>query len=848
MNFSVTQLLGRLAGSKAGGISWLSAMVAILLYALCNLLLDVALPERFAQSTHAAIVSDALAAVLAIIIAPFLLRTLDQMQEQVARQNSELRSLHAIDRAIGGTLELQAVLEIAVKEATVAVDGEFGALWLLDGDSSWPKPLSSAFYAASPGIQAALTERLGMGSIDLVRRTGVSRRWQDIDEPRHSLAPAPWLRNALAVPILQGQSVLGVIQISNRGAMVSPLDGFTDDDQRLLESVAATVAVAVQNARLYQETLRRDELLRGLVARTGDAIAASTDAPLLMQILADEAARILSCRRVAVYEYVEDARQFKPLAAHDDAAARDETGRGRSLLERFYTQPLGRDVADLPEQITEGRSSASGSNWDAPAFYVPSAPDALGLPPAEAAFLTSPGYVFVLRSRDRRGIGLLCLLDPSPRLKQPDAAGFARALAAQASVALENAQLSRRTEALLARTQALQAATGQIAAELDTDRVLEGVVGSARRVLDADGYALWNRDPLTNDWQRQAAWGVQREVSAAQPSGEAALLDTVLSVRAPHTAAAPNGPVRAQLALPLLYAGRATGVMALYSSEPRTFTPDEIGLAQTFANQAAAALENARLFTELQAAYHRERHIAGLFQESLLPTYAPRFGAFEFAHKYQAALEEAVIGGDFFDLFPLGETQMGVVMADVSGKGLAAAVQTALLKYTLRGFALEAPDAPASVLARLNDVLCSPMSSHDGFVTLFYGVLDVQTGALTYASAGHEPPLRRSGIDGPVHPLPECDGMVLGAMPGVVYEQCRAALAPGDLLLLYTDGLTEARAPDGSFLEIEGLSALVPRADISASAVVTALYTGAAAFADNVRRDDVAILVLRRFE
>ena len=849
MNFSVTQLLGRLAGSKAGGISWLSALVAILVYALCNLLLDIVLPERFAQSTHAAIVSDALAAVLAIVIAPFLLRTLDKMQEQVARQNNELRSLHAIDRAIGGTLDLQSVLEIAVKEATVAVDGEFGALWLLDGDTSWPKPLASAFYAASPGIQAALTERLGMGSVDLVRRTGATRRWQDIDEPRHALAPAPWLRNALAVPIVQGQAVLGLIQISNRGGMLNPLDGFTEDDQRLLESVAATVAVAVQNARLYQETLRRDEILRGLVARTGDAIAASTDAPLLMQILADEAARILTCRRVAVYEYVEDAHQFKPLAAHDDAAARDETGRGRTLLERFYAQPLLRDVADLPAQITEGRDTESEDRWDTPAFYVPSAPDVLGLAPADAAFLTSPGYVFVLRSRDRRGIGLLCLLDSSPRLKQPDAAGFARALAAQASVALENAQLSRRTEALLARTQALQAATGQIAAELDTGRVLEGVVGSARRVLDADGYALWNLDPDTNNWQRQAAWGVQREDSAtAEASGEADLLTTVLSVRAPHTAAAPSGPVRAQLALPLLYAGRATGVMALYSSEPRTFTTDEIGLAQTFANQAASALENARLFTALQAAYHRERHIAGLFQESLLPTYAPRFGAFEFAHKYQAALEEAVIGGDFFDLFPLGESKMGVVMADVSGKGLAAAVQTALLKYTLRGFALEAPDSPASVLARLNDVLCSPMSSHDGFVTLFYGVLEVTTGELSYASAGHEPPLRRLGVGGQVVPLPECDGMVLGAMPGVVYEQCRARLDPSDLLLLYTDGLTEARAADGSFLEMEGLSALVPRTDVSASEAVTTLYDGAAAFADNVRRDDVAILVLRRFE
>ena len=185
-------------------------------------------------------------------------------------------------------------------------------------------------------------------------------------------------------------------------------------------------------------------------------------------------------------------------------------------------------------------------------------------------------------------------------------------------------------------------------------------------------------------------------------------------------------------------------------------------------------------------------------------------------------------------------------MADVSGKGLEAAVQTAMLKYTLRGFALETPDDPARVLARVNDVLCSPMSSHDGFVTLFYGVLDTQTGEMVYANAGHEPPLFREAATGEVRPLPPCDGLAFGAMGGVAYEECRAALAPGDLLLLYTDGITEARADDSSFLGLEGLTALLPRADVSAAECIRAVYAGVSAFAGDVRRDDVAMLALRR--
>jgi len=231
-------------------------------------------------------------------------------------------------------------------------------------------------------------------------------------------------------------------------------------------------------------------------------------------------------------------------------------------------------------------------------------------------------------------------------------------------------------------------------------------------------------------------------------------------------------------------------------------------------------------------------------QESLLPNVPARIGAFEVAHKYQAALDESVIGGDFFDLFPLGGDSLAVVMADVSGKGLKAAVQTAMLKYTLRGFAAEHPDAPGAVLARVNDVLSGPLSSHDGFVTLFYGVLDTRTGTLRYANAGHEAPLIRAA-DGTVAALPESDGLALGAIAGVPYEDAAAVLAPGDLLLLFTDGLTEARAADRTFLNHEGVAAFLAETRADAGETVRDVYASVSAFAGDVRRDDVAMLALR---
>ncbi len=836
MPFSLEQLISR----RTEGLSWLSALIGILLFALLSLALTVIVPARAA---HVALIINVLAAVFAAVLAPFLLRTFDAMQRRVARQSSELRSLHAIDRAISGTLELQTILDVAVKEVTVAADGEFGALWLLDEASSWPRATAQAFCNLSPGMQIALTERLGTGATDLVRRTGAAQRASGLEETWRTerAAAALKLRSQVIVPILHGEAVLGIMLVGNRGGTLTPLGGFTNEDQALLADIAATVSVAVQHAGLYDESRRRNDILRGLVARTGDAIAASSDAPLLMQILADEAARILPCRRVAVYAYDEgdgkggDAR-FVPIASHDAEAARDETEAGSALREGFQAHTLAAALDSLPAAAGGG----DGGGDDGGAHYFPNVPAALGLDGRQFPFLNSPGYLFVLRSRDRRGIGLLCLLDAAPHLRTPDAAGFARALAAQASVALENAQLARRTETLLARTQALQAASARIAAELDVDRVLEGVVGTARRILDADGYALWNQDE--SEGKESGAWQVRASAGLAGPGGD--LLSRAFAARAAYVEGdLPPGPVRTQLVLPLLYAGRATGVLTLHYAQARVFAPDEVALAQAFAGQAAGALENARLFGALRAAHDRQRHIAETLQESLLPAVPARIGAFAVAHKYQAALDESVIGGDFFDLFPLGGDRLAVVMADVSGKGLKAAVQTAMLKYTLRGFAAEHPDAPGEVLVHVNDVLSGPLSSHDGFVTLFYGVLDTRTGTLHYANAGHEAPLIRSA--GGVVALPESDGLALGAVPGVPYDTADTTLAPGDLLLLFTDGLTEARAADRTFLGHEGVAAFLAETGGDPAETVRDVYARVSAFAGDVRRDDVAMLALR---
>jgi sigma-B regulation protein RsbU (phosphoserine phosphatase) len=507
------------------------------------------------------------------------------------------------------------------------------------------------------------------------------------------------------------------------------------------------------------------------------------------------------------------------------------------------------------------------SERDGTRGYMPDLCKALGLNGDHWRFLAGPGFVYLLRSRDQRPIGLLCLIEPTDRGLAPETGSFAMALATQAGVALENAQLSQQARALLARTQGLQQATNQIAAELDSERVLEGVMDSARRLLDADGYGLWAWYPNEKIWKSVGAHGL---ALASSPDGgpvESDLLTQVLSQRTATTvgdtaysmikdttATSDNHlsefdrprNVRALLTLPLLYAGEATGVMVLYYGAPRTFVQDEVDLAQSFAHQAANALENARLFTELRAAYAREKRIAETLQRTLLPPVPERVGEFEFAHIYVAGSKEAEIGGDFFDMFELAPGQVGVVMADVTGKGLTAAVQTAMIKYTLRGFALEMPDDPALVLERVNNVLCDNVSNLDGFVTLFYGVLDVERGLLLYANAGHENPMLYDPRREEVRTLEGCDGLALGCLPGVTYEAKRIRMEAGQSILLYTDGVTEARDAGRHFLGVNGLKRMMSLGVQSAIPMANALYNRVDDYAGDGLRDDIALLLIRR--
>lgn len=242
---------------------------------------------------------------------------------------------------------------------------------------------------------------------------------------------------------------------------------------------------------------------------------------------------------------------------------------------------------------------------------------------------------------------------------------------------------------------------------------------------------------------------------------------------------------------------------------------------------------------EAERKISRELAIARALQAAILPERFPLTPGCDGAARMLAA---STMGGDFYDFIELPGGRIGLVMADVSGKGVSAAFFMAVARTNLRSLALDST-GPADCLRRTNDVLCT-QNPMDLFVTVFYAVFDPATGALTYANGGHNPTLLRRA-DGHVETLSGIRNLVLGGMPET-FEERTEQLHPGDSLVLYTDGVTEAFNPEGLMFGEERLHELVRlHGSADAQALVSVIFDSVVTFAGTApQSDDITLAAL----
>ena len=249
--------------------------------------------------------------------------------------------------------------------------------------------------------------------------------------------------------------------------------------------------------------------------------------------------------------------------------------------------------------------------------------------------------------------------------------------------------------------------------------------------------------------------------------------------------------------------------------------------------------------TELEKALLRieeELAMAQRMQLSILPRQLPQHPGVALFARMTAARE---VGGDFYDAFDIDEERIGIVIADVSGKGMSAALFMAVSCTVIKSVASRRRP-PAQVMARANEILCEGNDAAM-FVTVFYGIANIRTGELVYANAGHNPPYL-IGAAGKVTPLPTTDGMALGVMEGLAYQDRTIMLGDGDTVFCFTDGITEAFDDSGNEFSEAALEEILSETpglapDALGEKVIGRVQEFASAAPQS---DDITCLVLRR--
>jgi phosphoserine phosphatase RsbU/P len=311
--------------------------------------------------------------------------------------------------------------------------------------------------------------------------------------------------------------------------------------------------------------------------------------------------------------------------------------------------------------------------------------------------------------------------------------------------------------------------------------------------------------------------------------------------------------VRSVIAVPLIFRDRIFGVLAVTNpADDRAFTEMEFSLLRSLAEQAALALHNAE-FLNLQIEKKQldlDLSLARSIQQMLLPREAVTLPGLDLDARYAPAQK---VGGDLYDLLPLSDTRLGIVVADVSGKGIPASLLMAICRTHLRQIAAR-HESPARALAELNRVLATDI--HSGlYVTMLYAVIDVARQVVTFARAGHELPLfvRRDPASG-VHraEFVASEGMAVGMVPDELFSAVIAdrtePFASGDVLVLYTDGITEApNEDDREFSGVRLADIVSARHSQTAREMNNRILESVLRFTGDVpQRDDLTLVTVKR--
>ncbi|KPJ51132.1 MAG: hypothetical protein AMJ41_00335 [candidate division Zixibacteria bacterium DG_27] len=426
------------------------------------------------------------------------------------------------------------------------------------------------------------------------------------------------------------------------------------------------------------------------------------------------------------------------------------------------------------------------------------------------------------------------------------------ALADQMAIALENAHLIAKAKRETLEKVTLFEVGKKLSMYLEMDEILEQIVDLLYRVVRYDAVGIYLINSETQEIENVVTRGMDPEMESklhlkvgqgvvgwvAKTARSVLIADVASDERyirlRPQTAS--------EIAVPIKSGEETVGVFNLESDQKNAYDENSRELVEAFASQAAVTIERARLHEEAleKRRLEEELSIARQIQTTFLPKGDPQAKGFDIAGMNIPSSE---VGGDFFDFIKIVENQLGVAIADVSGKGIPAALIMAAFRASLKAEILN-NYAIRTIFQKVNRLLFESVE-REMYVTAVYGVLDTKNRVLTFSNAGHNPPiLRRS--NGSIEYLSE-GGVALGVLESSTYEERPLSLFSGDVLILYTDGVTEAFSPEGEEFGVDRLVEVIDQSyELSARDLLNEMYEKVRDFtSDSAKLDDLTMVALK---
>jgi sigma-B regulation protein RsbU (phosphoserine phosphatase) len=761
-------------------------------------------------------------------------RLYQQTQQQLgelAQETARLRVVNQVSTLISSTLDLQQIMQIVVDQLVELTDADQCRLIIFDYEAGYGRVWAE--HTPTENVEEVRLPIEGNPSIESLIENKEPLVIYDVatdhrmDAVRDTLTGLD-VKSMLILPLIVKDQVIGSFGID----AIEKQRSFSSKEIETCRIIANQAAIAIENARLFQERERRIAEL-AVLNDVGRAISSVVPLNELLEMIREQASRVVDTTNlyIALYDPLKNTVEFPLLYEYGKPVyipPREFSQRLTEYVIRSRAPLLIRgDTRDFCREYGIEHGGTPAKSW-------------LGVP-----LIAGDRVIGVMAIQDYEREGVY----------DEDHQRILSTLAAQAAIALENARLYEKERRRAAQLAVINEVGRQITSILDQQELLFRVSRLLRQTL---GYhqvhiaLVEGGDLVFYTWSVSGEKPKERlrlKISQEGVVGWVAATGEPLIV--PDVRLEPRyrsfdlwTRTRSEIALPLKVGYEILGVLNVESEELAAFDEEAAAILQSLASQIAIALSNARLYQESVTRVEQELTIARQIQQNLFPQVLPRIPGLEVAAICWPARET---GGDFYEFLELDKQRLGIIVGDVSGKSIPAAMLMAVARSTARSEGRDHP-SPAKVLCEVNRLLYADVPE-GSFVAMSYAVIDAIAGRLTISNGGQLSPLWCT--DGNSWRYLEAPGncLPLGIQPENDYQEVEVKLAPGDCIVFYTDGVVEAMNQQRELYGFQRLEQLLRRhADRPPRTILDKILKDVAAFGGEGGLQDDLTLVITRWQ